>query len=263
MELTRIESRHWRVASALVLLTIALGAWQMVPGVSGIFHDDGIYVCTAKALAQGQGYRLINLPGSPIQTKYPILYPAILAVVWKICPSFPDNLVIMQWLTLLAGAAAVGLSYLYLIRFNYVSAGIALAAGLLTATSPQYLYFSVITMSETTFLLLLILAMWLLERELQESLHNPIRELILGFALTLPYLCRSIGVIFIPISLLLLYRSRRPLRYVISSMALTFIPWTLWTIIGPRWRVTLLLFIILIIFTGGPTWVLNPFAELP
>jgi len=168
MELSQIESRHWRMAVALALLTIALGAWQMVPGVSGIYHDDGIYVCTAKALAQGQGYRLINLPGSPIQTKYPIIYPALLAVVWKIWPVFPDNLALMQWLTLLSGAAAVGLSYLYLIRFGYFSAGIACAAGLLAGTSPQYLHFSVITMSESTFLLLLVLSMWLLEGELRE-----------------------------------------------------------------------------------------------
>ena len=224
------------MAVALALLTIALGAWQMVPGVTGIYHDDGIYVCTAKALAQGQGYRLINLPGSPIQTKYPIIYPALLAVVWKIWPVFPDNLALMQWLTLLSGAAAVGLSYLYLIRFGYFSAGIACAAGLLAGTSPQYLHFSVITMSESTFLLLLVLSMWLLEGELRESRESPLREIILGISLTLPFLCRSVGVIFIPIGLFLLYRAGRRLRYVIPSAALTFIPWILWTAIVPRWE---------------------------
>jgi hypothetical protein len=236
MELSQIESRHWRMAVALALLTIALGAWQMVPGVTGIYHDDGIYVCTAKALAQGQGYRLINLPDSPLQTKYPIIYPALLAMVWKIWPVFPDNLVLMQWLTLLAGAAAVGLSYLFLIRFGYFSAGIASAAGLLASTSPQYLYFSVITMSETTFLLLLVLSMWLLEGELGASRQRPLREIILGIFLTLPFLCRSVGIMFIPISFFLLYRAGRSLRYVISATALTCIPWILWTAIVPRWE---------------------------
>ena len=236
MKLSRQESRHWRIAVALILLTIALGAWQMVPGVTGIYHDDGIYVCTAKALAQGQGYRLINLPDSPLQTKYPIIYPALLAVVWKIWPVFPDNLVLMQWVTLLAGAAAVGLSYLYLIRFGYFSAGIACAAGLLAATSPQFLHFSVITMSETTFLLLLVLSMWRLEGELREITRESLREIILGIFLTLPFLCRSVGVMFIPIGLVLLYRAGRRLRYVISAAALTFIPWILWTVLVPRWE---------------------------
>ena len=68
----------------------------MVVGVCGVYHDDGIYVITAKALAQGEGYRLINLPNSPLQTKYPILYPALLAIIWKIWPSFPKNLLLCK-----------------------------------------------------------------------------------------------------------------------------------------------------------------------
>ena len=89
-------------------------------------------------------------------------------------------------------------------------------------------------MSESTFLLLLVLSMWLLERELHASRQSPFREIILGISLTLPFLCRSVGVIFIPIGLALLYRAGRPLRYVISSAALTFIPWILWTVYSSK-----------------------------
>lgn len=78
------------IASLFFLLVLVLGYWRMVPGVCGFFHDDGIYVITAKALAQGQGYRLIFLPHSPIQTKFPILY-LLLAIIWKLWPSFPTN----------------------------------------------------------------------------------------------------------------------------------------------------------------------------
>jgi hypothetical protein len=42
----------------------------------GINHDDGIYLVTAKALAEWEGYRIISLPTNPPQTKYPILFPA-------------------------------------------------------------------------------------------------------------------------------------------------------------------------------------------
>ena len=93
------------VAFGLAVMVLVLGAWQMVLGVCGVYHDDAIYVITGKALAQGYGYRLINLPGSPFQTKYPILYPALLSVIWKIWPAFPENLLAMQWLSLLAGRA--------------------------------------------------------------------------------------------------------------------------------------------------------------
>ncbi len=87
----------------------------MIPGTCGIYHDDGVYISTAKALAQGDGYRLINLPHSPPQTKYPIILPALLSVIWKLWPSFPDNILAMQWLTLTFAGLAIGLSYLYLV----------------------------------------------------------------------------------------------------------------------------------------------------
>ena len=128
------------VALALAVVTIALGAFCLIPNACGSFHDDGIYVITAKALAEGRGYRLIHLPGAPAQTKYPILYPALLAVVWKVWPSFPENLVAMHALTLLTAGAAVGLAYAYLVRFGYAPSSIAAPACLLCATSPTFLY---------------------------------------------------------------------------------------------------------------------------
>jgi len=58
----------------------------------GAYHDDGIYVTTAKALATGEGYRIISLPYEPAQTKYPPLYPFLLSLIWRIYPHFPENL---------------------------------------------------------------------------------------------------------------------------------------------------------------------------
>ncbi len=81
-----LNSRDALVAVLLTLLVLLTGGYQMVQGVCGVYHDDGIYVSTAQALAEGQGYRLINLPGSPAQSKFPILYPALLAVVWRLWP---------------------------------------------------------------------------------------------------------------------------------------------------------------------------------
>ncbi len=58
----------------------------------GIYHDDAIYAVTAKSLAEGGGYRIGSLPEQPHQTKYPPLWPAVLAVVWHLAPQFPANL---------------------------------------------------------------------------------------------------------------------------------------------------------------------------
>src|SRR5271165_5679341 len=58
----------------------------------GYYHDDSIYWTSAKSLAEGRGYRIASLPGEPYQTKYTPVYPAVLALVWKVNPSFPSNL---------------------------------------------------------------------------------------------------------------------------------------------------------------------------
>ena len=79
-----LTQRDFYFALLLLVLTLILGSEQMVKGVTGVYHDDGIYVSTAKALAEGKGYRLINLPDSPTQTKYPPLYPIFLALIWMI-----------------------------------------------------------------------------------------------------------------------------------------------------------------------------------
>src|SRR6266851_9436610 len=101
----------------------------------GEYHDDAIYVSTAKALADGEGYRLAHLPGAPPQTKYPPLYPALLALLWKLGPDFPANLPLLKGLSLLCGVAALALAYLFLVRFCYASRNAAFAAGLLCATT--------------------------------------------------------------------------------------------------------------------------------
>ncbi len=60
--------RDYAIAALLAAVLLTCGAGQVVPHVVGPGHDDAVYVATAKALAEGDGYRLIDLPGSPRQT---------------------------------------------------------------------------------------------------------------------------------------------------------------------------------------------------
>ena len=223
-----LDRRDKLMAFLLAAVVLAVGYWWMVGGVCGIYHDDAIYVSTAKALASGQGYRLINLPGAPFQTKYPILYPAILALIWKLWPSFPNNLWAMQVLSLLTAGGMAGLSYLYLVRFCYCTRSVALAAGLLCATSINFVYFSTLVLSEMPFALLLLGALWALEEGVRSPQSSRIRQFFLGVLLGLPFLCRSIGITLAPVGLLVLYRQRRPLRWVAAGAAAAMLPWILW-----------------------------------
>lgn len=100
----------------------------------GIYHDDGIYMVTAKALAEGKGYQIISLPEELPQTKYPILFPAVLAVAWKMFPGFPDNALFLKTIPLLSAILWLWLSY-NLIRDDTGAPDVALGIVLLTAAS--------------------------------------------------------------------------------------------------------------------------------
>ncbi len=64
------------------MLAVAYAAASLTPHTA-LFHDDGLYLATAESLAAGGGYRIASLPGQPPQTKYPFLYPAVLAALWR------------------------------------------------------------------------------------------------------------------------------------------------------------------------------------
>ena len=101
---------QWIVTCAAVVAVVA-GLVAYSPAPVGGFGDDAVYVVTAKALATGEGYRFINLPGAPAATHYPPLWPAIL-LVWRIVPDFPENVRWMKFLNpvflgVAAGGAAV------------------------------------------------------------------------------------------------------------------------------------------------------------
>ncbi len=123
-------------------------------------HDDGIYFSTAKALAQGQGYRLISFPDSPPQTEYPILYPYLLSWVWHLYPNFPDNLKPAIRLTEFFGCWSLIAAFLLLRRFG-IGKSAALFLVALLAFEPAFLHLSGWIMSDVPFMALLLTALLL------------------------------------------------------------------------------------------------------
>ena len=129
----------------------------------GSFHDGGIYWVCAKSLAQGAGYRILSLPDQPHQTKYPPLYPLLLSVIWRVNPSFPDNVplaTLVSWLMLPL--------YLVLARRIFLDLGLgpthALVLCVLLALNPYVVLYSVSLMSELMFSCLLLGCLWLAKR---------------------------------------------------------------------------------------------------
>ena len=118
-------------------------------------HDDGTYFSTAKALAQGQGYRLVSFPGTPPQTEYPIVYPYLLSWVWKLNPNFPGNLKPAIRLTEFFGCWSLVAAFLLLRRYGIGEAA-ALCLAALLAFQPAFLHLSGMIMSDVPFMALLL-----------------------------------------------------------------------------------------------------------
>src|SRR5258707_783863 len=82
----------WIVLACILAVYVICIAFLHPTNFFGLTEDDSIYFSSAREIAQGHGYILPHIPGTPAATKYPILYPWILSWVWRVNPNFPANL---------------------------------------------------------------------------------------------------------------------------------------------------------------------------
>jgi hypothetical protein len=123
--------RSTRSLAFLALLALIVAVWlPRLRGPIDLRWDGGVYYVLGTALAQGQGYRLLNEPGEIEAVQYPPLLPAIVAL-HQLVLGTSDPLVVGNWLRLtffLMFAAHTLSSYVLLRRFlpnGYAFAGVA------------------------------------------------------------------------------------------------------------------------------------------
>lgn len=232
----RSRSRGWwrrratvaALSVVAVTLVLAYGAALVAPA-AGLFHDDGIYVVTARALAEGRGYRIISLPDAPPQTKYPILFPWLLSLVWQVAPPFPASLPWLRLVPLLSTLAWLWTSW-RLIRLLGGSREIATGIVLLTAAAPWTLFLSTTLLSETLFAALLTGALWALAAS-DVSLQRTTRLAAVAATLSgAACLTRAAGVAVVAALLAWLMSRRRWRQAAVFAAVVGAIagPWALW-----------------------------------
>lgn len=118
------------------VLCVDLALISSGPQPIGQREDDGVYLATAKALADGRGYRHAQLPGEPWQTKYPVLYPLALSAIWRMFPEFPGNVSVVQVFNALCAGVAGWMAYLAVRRIWRLPAWMAGAGIILALTNP-------------------------------------------------------------------------------------------------------------------------------
>jgi len=209
-------------------IVLAVALLTITPWPVGVFQDDAIYVVLAKALASGEGFRMINMPGAPHGTHFPPGYPLVLAALWKLFPSFPDNIVVFKFLNaaFLAGTA-VGTYHFGRARLGLGPLGAA-AAALLGTISVVVLMITGVVLSEPLYMLLVIPTLVLAERAAEDG--SPRTAAGAGAMIGVLALVRTVGTFLVPAALLvLLVRRRWRSAAILLLGALVFIvPWQLW-----------------------------------
>ena len=182
----------------LILLILLLGASLLYvaairPDRFGAYHDDGIYVTTAKALATGDGYRIISLPYEPAQTKYPPFYPFLLSLIWRVYPSFPANLTWMMLLSIAATISFLALTYRYLVKQGYSTRWQALIIIAMAAINWRTMIVATGVQSEMVSAALSVGTLYLAERH-EKQRGRPTTGLLIGALIGLAFLTRSSGI---------------------------------------------------------------------
>jgi hypothetical protein len=218
-----------RVAPLLLgALALGVALLTVTPWPVGVFQDDAIYVVLAKALASGDGFRMINLPGAPHATHFPPGYPLVLAALWKLYPSFPDNIVVFKFANALFLAGAAAFTYRFArTRFRLGVAGASVAAAVGTI-SVVVLLITGVVLSEPLFVLLMIPTLMVSERAAQSG--DARSAIAAGALIGMLTQVRTLGVFLVPaVLLVMLVRRHWRAAGLLTLVALAFIvPWQLW-----------------------------------
>ncbi|MEW6130958.1 MAG: hypothetical protein AB1757_28260 [Acidobacteriota bacterium] len=182
---------------ALVLVVASfLYIYSISPNSFGYYHDDSIYVVTAKALATGQGYRIISLPNEPVQTKSPPLHPLLLSLIWRINPDFPTNLVLMMNMSVLFAIFSLVIVWIYLTGLGYATKWRALIIIGLTALNWRTIVLSCGIYTEMVYSAISITGLYLAEKYEKNEISR-FNGIFVGIVIGLTSLTRSPGIALI------------------------------------------------------------------
>lgn len=227
--------KPWLLAgvTAAILTALAIFYWLGLTSLAGVVHDDVIYLVTGKSLAESGAYRIVSQPGEPFQIAYPPLYPALLALVWKVLPTFPANLWAFKLLNILAALAGVLLTY-RLVTHTYGAPRAQgwMVAGLL-AVSSFFFSFMDLTMSEMLFSTVLVGTLIGLERlpDRPDAGRAWLRIVVaIGALVTLVLLVRTIAITLAGAVVLWLLLRRQWRLAIASGGAIVAwqLPWQGW-----------------------------------
>ena len=222
-----------RISGLLVPLVVAAGlgavgllVWAAVS--PGVWHDDGAYLLLGKSLAEGEGLRYSQVPGSLPGAKFPPLYPLFLALLWRVAPEAvgQGQLAAQFNLLFLASSGGMFVAYLRSLDFSWRS---SVATTVLFWLLPDLWRLALVPLSEPLFLVTLVAALWTGSRLEAQPTWRRFAGFLAAFAIA--YHTRSMGLaigIAVPLALLMRGRMVWALRSA-AGAGLIIAPWMIWS----------------------------------
>ena len=220
---SRVQTRP-RVAFAVLaaILACAPSAWfawhyRANPQI-GAYHDDAVYWLSARSLALEGRFAIPHVPEQPAQTKYPPLYPALLAAVWAANPDFPGNMVgatALQWSFL---PMLLAFAFLYYRRAGFARLP-AYVVTLLLALTPMTIVFATSLMTELPCTAVLLGVLVMVDSEEKLSTR---RALLAGLTAAAAFLIRTnviVLIVSVPALLVLRRNFRAAVAFVVPLFA--------------------------------------------
>lgn len=231
LDSTRLRAGIGRLLPWLAsLLTMGVGIFAVDGSPVGAARDDSMYVVLAKSLATGHGFRWLHIPGAPVATHFPPGYPAVLALLWKLDPVFPDNVALFK-LTNVLFAALAAFAVARLVRHRLDATELsAQVYALATMIAVPMLTLATQVMSEPLFLALTVGALIVAERVAERS-DAPVRDVVvLALLSSAAALVRTHGMALVAaVALVLCIRRRFRDAVLYGCIALALLlPWQLW-----------------------------------
>lgn len=228
------DGRRWRVNLLLAVLVgivvAAVGVWAQNESLVGVNYDDGIYALLAKALSDGEGYRVTFLPVDVPGVKYPPLYPMSLVPFWVFSGSQEAALSAMKVANGIYIGVAAGLFVFLLVDLGILVTPLAVVVALIGFVAGSMMLVTSGLLSEPLYLVLLFLTLWLADRPGEKPTYGWL--VAVGALAGVVVLTRTVGLALVGAVLLATWLrwGRRSALIAGSAALLVAAPWIVYAL---------------------------------
>jgi hypothetical protein len=201
--------------------------------IAGLTVDDAWYVLLGRALARGEGFRLVSSAATAIMPVVPPGFPAILAVIFRISPDFPQNVLLLKSVSIVAMLAAGPLTYYFFTQCRPLPWQLAVGIAAATMLTPGLVFLATSTvMAESVFLFGQLLTVIVIEAAVRagDAAAGRRRTIAAAVLAAASMLVRLTGLALVVAVTCYLVASRRPKGaglFAVVTLA-CLLPWMLY-----------------------------------